>query len=181
MQTLGILELNSIAAGVEAGDAMLKAAYTKLVTARPVCPGKYIIMVSGDTAGVTASIEAGKAAAGQNLVDSIVIPSLDDQVFPALACAVVPEQKEAVGVVETFSLVAAVFAADAAVKAAGVDLIEIRLGTGLGGKSFVTMVGGTSEVKASVSAAKNCDEVQGMIVKTVVIPSLHPDMFKAIL
>ncbi|MEG2315070.1 MAG: BMC domain-containing protein, partial [Clostridia bacterium] len=41
MISLGLLETNSIARGVEAGDAMLKAAEVKLVKAGPVCPGKY--------------------------------------------------------------------------------------------------------------------------------------------
>lgn len=181
MDTLGIIETNSVAAGIEAGDAMLKTAFVKLESAQPICPGKYIIMVSGDTAGVTASVNAGKKIAGSSLVNSIIISSLHEQVIPALACATVPGQREAVGVIETFSVAAAVIAADAAVKAADVDLIEIRLGRGLGGKSFVVLCGGTAEVKAAVSAAKQVDEVKGMLLRTVVIPALHEDMLAALM
>ncbi len=92
-----------------------------------------------------------------------------------------PEKREAVGVIETFSVAAAVIAADASVKAADVELIEIRLGRGLGGKSFVILCGGTSEVKAAVSAAKNTPEVKGLLLRTVVIPSLHEDMLAALM
>ena len=39
MNALGMIELTSIPAGVQAGDAMLKAAAVELVTAQPVCAG----------------------------------------------------------------------------------------------------------------------------------------------
>lgn len=41
MITIGFLELNSIAKGIQAADMMLKAAEIRLVSARPSCPGKY--------------------------------------------------------------------------------------------------------------------------------------------
>ena len=44
-ETIGFLELNSIAKGVEAADAMLKAAEVELISARPSCPGKYHVLV----------------------------------------------------------------------------------------------------------------------------------------
>ena len=43
IETVGFLELNSIAKGVEAADAILKAAQVELTFAKPVCPGKYSI------------------------------------------------------------------------------------------------------------------------------------------
>ena len=36
-ETIGFLELNSIAKGVEAADAILKAAEVELIFAKPVC------------------------------------------------------------------------------------------------------------------------------------------------
>ena len=40
MNALGMIEVQSIPLGVNAGDAMLKAATVQLVTAQPVCAGK---------------------------------------------------------------------------------------------------------------------------------------------
>ena len=82
--------------------------------------------------------------------------------------------------IETFSLASAVICADAAVKAANVNLIEIRLGRGLGGKSFITMIGEVSAVRFAVQAAESLEEAKGMVARTVVIPSPHPDMLQAI-
>jgi len=178
---VGAIELNSIAAGINAGDAMLKSAQVSLVMAQPVCAGKYILIVTGDTASVETSVKTGINEGGVNIVDKMIIPSIDPSVIRAIAGATDVGQKEAVGIIETFSLASSIVAADTAVKAANVELIEVRLGRGLGGKSFVIITGAVAEVKSSVSAAKQELGKEGMVVNCVVIPSLHPDMYSAIL
>lgn len=40
MEAIGFLELNSIAKGIEAADAVLKAAETRLIYAKAGCPGQ---------------------------------------------------------------------------------------------------------------------------------------------
>ncbi len=59
---------------------------------------------------------------------------------------------QAVGVMEYFSVTASIFSADAAVKAADVDLVDVRLGTGIGGKSFVILTGEVAAVTEAVKA-----------------------------
>lgn len=180
MNALGMIETNSIPAGIEAGDAMLKAADVALTTAQPVCAGKYIVIVSGSVAAVEASVAAGVTIAAEVLVDSIVIPNVHEQVIQAIgACSEAPANG-ALGLIETFSLASAILCADSAVKAADVSLIEIRLGRGLGGKSFITMIGQVSAVRFAVQAAENLEEVKGMVARTAVIPSPHPDILQAI-
>ena len=44
METIGFLELNSIAKGVEAADIVLKTAAVNLVFSRSGCPGKYYLL-----------------------------------------------------------------------------------------------------------------------------------------
>lgn len=180
MNALGMIETNSIPAGIEAGDAMLKAADVALVTAQAVCAGKYIVIVSGDVAAVKASVEAGVAMADYVLVDSIVIPNVHGQVIEAISASSNIEDAEALGIMETFSLSSAVICADAAVKAAAVQLIEVRLGRGLGGKSFVVLTGEVAAAKAAIEAARAVEEAQGMVAGTVVIPSPHPDILQAV-
>jgi microcompartment protein CcmL/EutN len=119
--------------------------------------------------------------AGQTLVDSIIIPNIHEQVPLAInACSEIV-RADAVGSMETFSLCAAVIAADQAVKAADVYLTEVRLGRGLGGKSFVILTGDVAAVTAAVQAAGELKEVQGLMSQSVVIPSAHPEIMKAIL
>ncbi len=177
---LGMVETNCIAKGIEAADAMLKAADVSLLSSQTACAGKYVVLVSGDVAAVEASVEAGAASAEETLVDSMVIPNLDAQVLQAVSACSEPKNFESLGIIETFSLVSALLCADAAVKAADVALIEIRLGRGLGGKSFVTLTGGVAAVRHAVEAAKADKEVKGMVMRTVVIPSPHPDLKRAV-
>ena len=178
---IGTLELNSIATGVIAGDAMLKAASVQLIMAQPVCPGKFIILVSGDTASVEASVNAGCKEGGEHVIDSVVIPSIHEEVIPAIMRSSAPEQKEAVGVIETFSLTSAILAADYAVKSSLIDLIEVRLGRGLGGKSFVIVTGAVADVKSATEAAKAQLAAEGMILNIVVVPHLHDEMYQALM
>lgn len=179
--SIGSVELNSVAAGVIAGDAMLKAANVNLVAAQPTCPGKFIIIVSGDTSSVETSVAAGKASGKDKVVDTLMIASVSPEVIPAIMRTSAPEQKEAVGVIETFSLASAVVAADYAVKSASVDLIEVRLGRGLGGKAFVVLTGQVSDVTTATDYARKQLAKEGMILNITVVPSLHPDLYQALL
>ncbi len=181
MNALGMVEVNSIPKGIEAGDAMLKAAGVSLVSAQAVCAGKYTVIVAGNVAEVKSSVESGKESAAETLVDSMVIANVDPQVIKALSACTEPDKYDALGIIETFSLAAAIVCADHAVKAADIGLIEVRLGRGLGGKSFVTLTGGVAATHFAVETAKGAQETQGMIARAVVIPSPHPDILKAIL
>lgn len=178
---IGTVELNSVASGVAAGDAMLKSAEVSLVMAQPVCPGKYVLIVAGDTSSVDTAVSAGVKAGGEKVVDTTVISSIAPEVIPAIMRTTAPEQKEAVGVIETFSLASAILAADYAVKSAAIDLIEVRLGRGLGGKSFVIVTGSVSDVTTAADTARLQLGKDGMILNIEVIPSLDREMYQALL
>lgn len=173
---IGLVETNSIALGVKSADAMLKTAAVELLFAEPTSPGKYLAAVGGDVAAVMAAVEAGKAAAGGALVDSLTIPNLHVQVMPAIKGEASPAQVQAIGVVETFTVAAAIRAGDAAVKTAAVDLLELRMARGLGGKGYVTFTGDVGSVQAAVDAAAAVAADSGALQATVVIPAPHGDL-----
>lgn len=181
MEAIGILESNSIAKGVEAADAALKAAEVTLLYAKPVCPGKYNILFYGDVAAVAASLAAGETVLDSHLVDSVTIPRVHPQVIRAINLSSEPAARNAVGVMEFFSITAAVYAADAAAKAAEVTLMDVRLGTGIGGKSFVTLTGEVAAVTESVACGMRCGAEKGLALDSVVIPSPRPEIFDALL
>jgi microcompartment protein CcmL/EutN len=153
-------------------DAMLKAAAVDLMLARSICSGKYMVMVRGDVSAVEASVAAGVSAGHFSVIDSFVIPNLHEAVFPAISGTSKVETMDALGVVESFSVASLIEGADAAVKAANVELIEIRLAMALGGKAFVTLTGNVAAVQAAVDAGAQVVGQKGMLVNKVVIP--HP-------
>lgn len=181
METIGFLELNSIAKGVEAADCILKAADVELLFAKPTCPGKYTVLFTGEVAAVTASLEAGEAVSEHFVIDKVVIPRVHPQVISAINMATPVSEVGAVGVMEFYSITSAVYAADAAVKAAEVDLIEVRLGTGIGGKSFVVLTGDVSAVNEAVKAGVAISEAEGLVVSSVVIPNPRKEIFETLM
>ena len=181
MEAIGILESNSIAKGIEAADAVLKAADTALLYAKPVCPGKYTILFYGDVAAVSASLDAGAAVIDAHLVDSVVIPRIHPQVIQAISLSTAPDGVNAVGVMEFFSVTAAVYAADAAAKAADVTLLDDRLGVGIGGKSFAVLTGEVAAVEEAVRCGMAAGEEKGLAVTSTVIPSPRKEIFDTLL
>jgi microcompartment protein CcmL/EutN len=168
MITIGFLELNSIAKGIQAADMMLKAAEIRLVSARPSCPGKYQILITGEVSAVESALRTGVESAKANVVDRLLIPRVHPQVIEAISMSAMPSSLKALGILEFFSVTGAIIAADAAAKAASVSLI-----TGIGGKSFVTFTGDVGAVEESVEAGAKTAETNGTLVEKVVIA--HPD------
>lgn len=181
MNALGMIEVNSIAVGIAVGDAMLKAAQVTLINAQPICAGKYFILVQGQVSAVNASIAAGLELAADSHVDHMIIANVHPGVFKAIACTGVTEGNVSVGIIETFSLASAILSGDIAAKAADVELIEIRLGRGLGGKSFVIVGGDVAAVKHAVEASASECKGNGMIARTVVIPAPHQDLLRSLM
>lgn len=179
--SIGLLELNSIAAGMEVADTMLKTAEVELIFAGTTCPGKYTVLVTGEVTAVENSIQAGLKKGAEMIVDFFVLPMVHPQVIPAINGMSAVDKLQALGVIETFSLASAIVAADTAAKAAAVNLMEVRLGTGIGGKSFVTMTGEVAAVKAAVDAGTVTVKDKGMMVYNTVIPSPDPKLGKALL
>lgn len=181
IQAIGLIEVSTIAKGIEAADAMLKAAQVELLEARPVCPGKYIVLICGDVAAIKSSVEAGSTIARHFAVDDFILPNVHPYVIQAIATASIVSEIKALGIIETFSVAALIVAADAAAKAGDVDLIEIRIAAGIGGKSYVTLTGDVSAVQSSVDAGAKVAGEKGMLIEKVVIPAPHENLKQCLL
>lgn len=179
--SLGMMEFNSIARGIETTDTMLKAAATQLVMAKPVCPGKYYSMVAGDVGAVKVSVAAGEAMGRNFIVNQIVLSNVHPQLIPAINATVDVQGVAALGVVEYFDILSSVLGADAAAKAANVQLMEVRLGMGIGGKSFVSLCGDVADVTQGVKAAEANAAERGCVVNSCVIPSPVEALFREML
>ena len=178
---IGLLELTSIAKGIEATDIMLKESDVELLTSRSICSGKYMVLVRGDVAACTSSVAAGEDLGRETVADSIVIPNLHEEVFPAISQSAMVENVEALGILEAFNVATLIEGADAAVKAAEVHLLEIRIAMALGGKAFCVVTGGVSAVRAAVDAGKALIGERGLLTNWAVIPAPDPDLVKEVL
>ncbi len=172
---LALLELDSIAAGIEAGDAMAKRAPIDVLRAGTVHPGKYLILVCGAVADVEEAIAAGREVGASAVLDVVLLPN----VHPDLVAAIRGERGsaggEALGIIETTTVAAVIEAADAGLKGAHVRLLEIRLADDLGGKGYLLFDGTVADVEAAVAiGTERIASSPGLVQR--VIPQLHVEM-----
>ncbi|MEG1432278.1 MULTISPECIES: BMC domain-containing protein [Eubacterium] len=179
-KAIGFIEFKSIPIGIEATDQMLKSGNVDLISATPLCPGKYVTLISGDVGAVRSSIKNGEHVGGIYVLESHVIPNIHKDVLPALLGAGEVEEVKSLGIIETINAISSIVVADAAVKSSNVDLIEIRIARGLGGKGYVLLTGEVSSVKTAVKAAQVEMEEYGVITSYSVIPSPHKDIKQVI-
>lgn len=178
---LALIEFDSIAAGVQAGDAMAKKAPVARVVSGTVHNGKYLVLVSGEVADVEESYGEGLLVGASAVLDSVFLPGVDPYVASAVGKQRRPEPVDALGIIETHTVAAAIAAADAGIKGAEVNLIEVRLADGLGGKGLVFFSGLVHDVEAAVRIGVEFISGTPALVHAVVIPQLHPDMAENIL
>jgi microcompartment protein CcmL/EutN len=174
---IGFLEISSIARGIEATDAMLKRAAVDLLLTTVVPRGKYLVMVGGAVADVDASLRAGLESAEGVVVDHFLIQNVHPQLPGAIKGRVKVEVAEAVGIIETKEVASAIYAGDAAAKAASVRLIEAR--NQPGAKGMVVLTGEVGAVRAAVAAGVATVK-PGMLVSEVVIPRAHEALARSL-
>ena len=175
---LGVVELSSVARGVVVADAMVKKAPVELVFARAVSSGKFVVLVSGAVADVDEALACAIETAQAALVDRLMLPQAADGVLAALRRhAPHVGAADAVGIFETFSVASSLLAADAAAKAAHVEVAELRLADGLGGKAYFIVAGAQADVEAAMFAAEHVTAT-GMLLGREVIARPHEDLLK---
>ena len=158
---LGLLELSSIARGVVVADAALKRAPAVLLSSRTLSGGRHLVVLEGDVASVQEAMAAGREAAGDKLLDRVELAMADDAVWPMLerggllasADWADDDAAEAVVIVETATVSAAIAAADAAAKAADIVIRDVRLAVDLAGKAVFTFTAALAAAQASAAAA----------------------------
>ena len=177
---LGVLEIGTIARGVVVADAALKRAPAVLLSSRAVSGGKHLVMLEGGVAEVDEAIQAGQRAAGDLLLDRTMLAAADDQVWPMLGAPVAPPDwggdpgAEAVAILETRTVCAAIAAADAACKRADVVVRDVRFAVDLAGKAYFTLTGSLDAIDAAAGAAR--DAAGDRLVGAEVIAQPSPDL-----
>lgn len=176
---IGLIELCSIARGIRVVDDMVKKAPVQVRRATPVHPGKFLILVQGGVDEVFEAVEAGKAAAAEALIDELLLPYPHAQLDGLMTHAPAPSVANALGVLEAFSVAAIIRAADAALKAAEIQGIRLRLADGLGGKGYFLFCGAQHDVEEGLTYGKAALG-EGLLAGEELIANPHPEMIAAL-
>ncbi|HET9752625.1 MAG TPA: BMC domain-containing protein, partial [Myxococcales bacterium] len=142
-------------------------------------PGKYLVLFAGGVAEVEEAAAAGAEAAGDSLLDRLVLPQAHGQLLSALRAGARGFAHElpadAAGVVELLSVAAALRSADAACKTAAVRLQLLHLARGIGGKAWFVLRGDLESVEAAVLAATQAAG-DGWLAGAEIIAAPHADL-----
>lgn len=181
MKSIGVVEVKNVSKGIVVTDEMLKSAGVSLISSGSVCPGKFVTVIGGELSAIRAAVDRAELIAEDALIDKFLIGNLGDKVFEAVCGVAEPTHKEAFGIVETFTAASAIEAADAAVKAGDVELIEVRLARGMAGKCFASMTGSVAAVRAAVEAGARAAAKTGVLINTEVIANPHSELWDVVL
>ena len=180
-KAIGMVEYKTVSSGIRAADLMIKTSSVEVIQASVVCPGKYIVLITGDLSAVKASVDAAKVQIGEQMIGSFVLGNPADDLFPAIFGGVAVEDAKALGVLETFSVPSIIVAADTAAKTSDITLIELRLARGMCGKSYVMITGDVAAVTSAIEHAREVVGEDGMLLDSTVIPSPDKDLWASIL
>jgi len=181
IHAIGLVELTSIAKGIEAADIMAKTANVTILVSKAICPGKYMVLISGDVSAVEQSVQAGAELGAEMVVDQFIIPNVHPSILPAIGGGNEVVAVKAIGIIETYSVASSIEAADAAVKAGEVEPLRLHIAFGIGGKSYSVVTGEVAAVKAAVAAGSELAAERGLLVQTVVIPRPHQQVIDSLL
>ncbi len=180
-KAIGMVEYKTVSSGMTAADTMVKTADVKVIQAMTVCPGKYIVLVTGELSAVKASVDAAQKKCPAQLTDRFVLGNPHEDIFEAICgCGEIGEPG-ALGILETFTAPAIIVAADAAAKTAQVKLIEVRIARGMSGKSYLLLTGTVAAVTAAIERAKTVVGDEGLLLDSSVIPSPDKALWSSIL
>ncbi len=173
LPAIALIELGSIAAGMFAADKMVKRSPVELLHAGTVQPGKYLILVGGGTAEVEESYREGMQSAPADILDEVFLPQVHPRVVDALEGERVYGEYESFVVLETSTIASIVRATDAAAKGALVEVAELRLGSGLGGRGFAVLTGERTDVEAAAETAARCLAGRNVTLCHSIISNVH--------
>jgi len=180
-KSIGVVEFRSVAVGIAAVDRIVKASEVRIMDARTICAGKYYIIFAGNVSAVKNSISIIHQEIDTFIIDSVVIPNVYRQMFAGINGTSEVAELKSIGIIETMTAPSIIWAADAAIKATEVDIVEIRIARALGGKNICIINGELSSVTESIKAGIQYPQSKDFLVDYEVIAAPHQDLYRAVM
>ncbi|MCA9759021.1 MAG: BMC domain-containing protein [Candidatus Eisenbacteria bacterium] len=209
-EALAVLELPEIHPGLFVLDAMVKEAPIEVLSATPIPPGRFLIVVTGAVGEVESAYHRGATLAergGGNVPGNVTGDvmgratghitgqaagrvTVHDRLFladvaPAVLAALRPDRKEreidALGIFETASVASCLDASDRLVKGADVRLEQLHLARGIAGRSFGVVTGRQDMVEAALELAEERGEHHARWVGSSLIARPDPSIARRVL
>ncbi len=175
VEALALIELDSVARGLRAVDAMVKQAAVTIHEANLVEPGKFLILFSGSVAEVEESYGAACAVGADRVVERMLLPVVHPGLTRGLMGVIDLEDPDCVGVVEGRHVAGVLEACDRSLKDADVCLCGVRVAGALGGKAYYVVQGAQHDVEAALAAGERVLTKRGSLFAIERIARPHPE------
>ncbi|MBU3812504.1 MAG: BMC domain-containing protein [Candidatus Niameybacter stercoravium] len=177
-KSIGALEFRSISKGIEVSNEIVKKANVEIIYFKTICPGKFLVIVTGDEGEVNEAIDYGVIIAENTLVDSFKVHAVSTPIIAAFKNKYDSKEiADAVGIMETTKVCAGIKALDAALKSSDIKLIKMHLAFGIGGKLVYIVTGTLSSIEYGLAQGKTqLSKTEAANIS--IIPSPSPEMTK---
>lgn len=152
-----IAEYSSIPVGIDAVDRMVKRASMTIIYAKPICIGKFLIVMGGEVDNLREA-QAEVASAGEKrLIQQYLLTNAHEDILAYFKRS--PQEKRsmqgktALGILETRNASSGFQSLDAALKSGNVRLEEVWIGHFIGGKFCYILSGLVEDINTALEAA----------------------------
>ncbi|MGL5677897.1 MAG: BMC domain-containing protein [Cellulosilyticaceae bacterium] len=177
-KSIGALEFRSISKGIEVSNEIVKKSDVEIIYFKTICPGKFLVIVTGNEGEVDEAISYGETLAAETLVDSFRVHAVSTPIIEAFKNKYSSKQvADALGVMETNKVCAGIKALDKALKASDIRLLKMQLAFGIGGKMVYIVTGALSSIEYGLQEGKGA-LTKSEHANVSIIPSPSEDMVK---
>lgn len=178
-KSIGALEFRSISKGIYVSNEVLKKAFVEVLYLRPICPGKFLLLISGENCEVKEAIDLGVTLGEKYLVGNFVISSIHEDIIKALKGQYDEKNidNKALGIMECNKVVSGIIALNKTLKSSNVSLVKLNLAFAIGGKLVYIVSGDLSSVESGMREGE--ESLKGRdIINVSIIPFVHRDIAK---
>ena len=180
-KSIGAIEFKSIAKGIEISNDMVKKSFVDILYLKSICPGKFLIIVAGDTSQVNECINYGVDNGIEYIVDNFIINSVHEDIVNGFKHKYKPiDNITSIGVMESTKVCAGIKSLDKALKSSDVVLIKLQLSFAIGGKLVYIVAGELSSVEAGIKEGESILNPKE-IVNISIIPSVDRQIIKKLI
>lgn len=180
-KSIGAIEFKSIAKGIEVSNEMIKKSSVDVLYLKSICPGKFLIIVGGETSYVNECVDYGIKLGEGYIVDNFVINAISQEILDGFKNKYQKlDNTVSIGVVESSKVCAGIKMLDKTLKSGDLILVKLQLSFAIGGKLVYIVAGDLSSLEYALKESENVVRKKEVIYKTV-IPSVDSQIIKSLI
>lgn len=181
-KSICVLEFKSIAKGIEISNEIIKKVNIEILYFRSTCPGKFILIASGDEGDITETIKLGEELGQDVLMEQFQINNIHKDILSGLkrGNSVQENKYTSIGILEVSKISSGLAALDKTLKSSNVELISLKVGFGIGGKLVYIISGEVSDIEYGIQESERFLNSKSIIGKSI-IPIVHESILKELI